>query len=119
MIVDIPNLPTPPQKEGGIVRYLAELTTCLYEYLSHLATFLSGQIEADNLASYSYATADSGSADAEITITHGLGRIPTHYIWNIDKAGTVYDSQRVNWTTNIMYVKCSAANVKLNILVIK
>jgi len=119
MIVDIPVMPTPPSDPKEMMSYISNLNQMLFEFLTNLSTLLSGQLECDNLASYFYASADSGDADTEITITHGLGRIPSFYLWNIDKAGTVYDSRRDEWTTNVCYIKCSAANAKLNILVIR
>jgi hypothetical protein len=119
MIVDIPNMPTPPTESKEVMAYISNLNQMLFEFLMNLSTILSGQLECNNLASYFYASADSGEADTEITITHGLGRIPSFYVWNIDQAGTVYDSRRSEWTTNECYVKCSAANAKLNILVIR
>lgn len=119
MIVNIPILPNSPQTPERLVEVVSELINSLYDHLSNLSGVLNGQIESNNLWSYSYTTTDSGTADTEITIVHGLGRIPTVYAWNIDRSGVVYDSRRNEWTENVMYIKCSVANAKLNILVMR
>ena len=57
------------------------------------------------------------AANVEFTVTHSLGTTPKYYIWNVDAAGTVYDSRRANWTASLMYLKCSVAGAALYLLV--
>jgi len=121
MIISTPFLPSAPKEleKGRVLRFYADLLFALTSHFRHLADVLNGLVEVHNLASYSFSTDDSGAAGTEITITHGLGRVPTHYIWNIVKDGVVYDSRRDEWTDTVMYVKCTADNAKLNILVLR
>ena len=67
--------------------------------------------------SESLTVADSGSADAEFSITHHLDRTPIGFIaTKSDAACSVYDSG-TTWTTTTIYLKCDAANVALTITV--
>jgi len=121
MIISTPFLPSTPKEleDAQVLRFFDELLFALNSHFRHLADVLNGLVEVHNLASYSFSTDDSGAAGTEITITHGLGRIPTHYIWNIDRDGVVYDSRRGDWTDSELYVKCTADNAKLNILILR
>jgi hypothetical protein len=114
------NIPSPPltfaDKEDEVA-YLSSLTVGLRGAITRLIEEINGKLELINHKSYSYTLADSGLANSELTITHNLGSIPSHYIWNIASNGVVYDSRRVDWTTTQIFVKCSAANQSLKILV--
>lgn len=59
-----------------------------------------------------------GAADTEFTVNHNLGIVPTHYIANVDKNAVIYDSRRVDWTASQMFLKASAATVKLYLIVL-
>lgn len=61
---------------------------------------------------------DTGTADTEFTVNHSMGKIPTVYIYNMDRAGTVFDSQRSTWTDKIMLLKCTAANAAVVLVVL-
>lgn len=61
--------------------------------------------------------ADSGAANADIVVAHNLGAVPRYYIWNIDRAGIVYDQNKAGWTTTSMTLRCSAANAVLQLVV--
>ena len=63
------------------------------------------------------SVADTGTADIEFAVSHNLGRVPIYYLWNISKAGYVYDSQRNLWTSSTLRLKCSAANAALRLFV--
>jgi hypothetical protein len=59
----------------------------------------------------------SATPDAENTVSHSLGKIPTGYIvYSIDKAGVVYRSATTFTSTNI-YLKCNVASTAIKILV--
>jgi len=61
--------------------------------------------------------ADTGSANAEFSVTHHLGRTPNGYIiTKNDKACSVYDSG-TTWTTTAIYLKCDTANIALSLSV--
>lgn len=60
--------------------------------------------------SESVSCSDTGSADAQFSVTHHLGRTPTGFLLTrIDKAGAVYDSGAA-WTDTTIYLKCSVAS---------
>lgn len=86
----------------------------LRDILRALSNNLSAE---DNFQAKIISVADTGTADVEFTVTHQLGKKPTFYIWNIDKAGIVYDSRRVDWTETAMFLKCSVANGALVLVV--
>lgn len=58
------------------------------------------------------------AGNTEFTVQHNLGRIPTNYIWNVDGNVIVYDSRRVNWTVEVMFLKCSGAAATLYLIVL-
>lgn len=63
------------------------------------------------------AVADTGNADTEFNVSHGLRKIPRGFICvNTDKAAILYDSGTA-WTTTKIYLKCNAANAAVSILV--
>ncbi len=65
--------------------------------------------------SESLGVASTGTADAEFSITHHLGRVPSGFILTkSDAACAVYDSGTA-WTENIVYLKCDTANVAITI----
>ena len=60
---------------------------------------------------------DTGLANTELVVSHKLGKIPIIYIYNIDRNGVVYDSQRNLWTNVSLRIKCSVANAVLKLVV--
>lgn len=85
------------------------------------STFLDVKKTLDTLGISKGVTviiADSGSADSEFAVNHGLGVIPDGYIKvRSDKDCTIYDGGTA-WDTNNIYLKCNAANAHLEVLVI-
>lgn len=67
----------------------------------------------ENIFTWEVSIPDSGLADTEITVLHSLQFVPTGYIYNIDKAGIVYDSNRSSWTASQITVKCNVANAAI------
>jgi hypothetical protein len=63
--------------------------------------------------------ADTGNANTEFAVAHGLGRVATDYLLtSIDKAGNVYTSAGgTAWTSQIAYLKCTAANASIRLRV--
>ena len=72
----------------------------------------------ENMQAVELTVADTGGANVEFTVRHALGKTPRIYIVNIDRSGIVYDSRRVNWTSQEMYLKCSVANAALTLTVL-
>lgn len=61
---------------------------------------------------------DCGPANTEFAVNHGLGVIPDGYIKvRSDKDCGIFDGDSA-WDSNNIYLKCSAANAHLEILVI-
>lgn len=72
---------------------------------------------AGSLDAFTQVVADTGSADTEFTVAHGLGRTPVGFIVvRIDRAGIVYDSGSAWDGTNIK-LKCSAANAAVTLII--
>ena len=89
-------------------RWADKLTLFLDEGFRKIASIPFNQSQA-------LTVADSGSANAEFTVSHNLGRIPNGFILTkSDKACNVYDSGST-WTTSALYLKCDAANVALSL----
>lgn len=61
--------------------------------------------------------ADTGNADTEFTVLHNLSRVPKGYgVTYTDAGGVVYDSGTA-WTAVAIYLKCSAANAHIKVLI--
>lgn len=66
--------------------------------------------------------ADTGTANTEFAVPHTLNFqtraiVPANYLVTyINKGGVVYDSG-TTWTSSNIYLKCSAANAKLNLFI--
>ncbi len=56
-------------------------------------------------------------ADAEFTVAHNLGIVPTRYVWNVDKGVVIYDSRRSAWTSSQMFLKCSGSSATVYLIV--
>lgn len=62
--------------------------------------------------------ADSGASATEFAVAHGLGVVPDSYMKvRASDACELYDGDTA-WDGNNIYLKCSAANVALSILVV-
>jgi hypothetical protein len=83
---------------------LVEAVTDLLRGLRNRLTF------KENLQAVEISVADTGAANTQFTVRHALGKIPRLYLYNIDRAGIVYDSARNTWTNQELYLKCSVAN---------
>jgi hypothetical protein len=71
----------------------------------------------DNLQCQIVDVADTGPALTPFTVLHRLGKVPRAYMANLDKHGTIRDVNRVTWTDTEMELECSAANVRLILVV--
>ena len=67
--------------------------------------------------SQSISVSDTGNADTEFSVTHHLGRVPAGFILTkSDAACAIYDSGTA-WTDGLVYLKCNAANVAIEVTV--
>jgi hypothetical protein len=55
--------------------------------------------------------------NTEFSVAHTLGRIPSFYFYNIDRAGTLYQLPNTGtaWTATSVFLKCSVASAVLRI----
>jgi len=115
--ITLPVVPDKFEKFEDLVDYLNDLNQAISNSVSELQEEFNGKIEIVNLLAKELSISDTGSANTEFTVSHKIGIVPSYYIWNIDKAGIVYDSRRSSWTTEEIYLKCSVANAALKILI--
>jgi len=71
----------------------------------------------DNFNAHIETISDTGAANSENTVTHGLKRTPIGFlILENDKAGVIYKSKTA--TTTEYYIKCSVANCAVKIMIL-
>jgi len=90
----------------------------LFSFSGELAQILNKGLKfEDNFNAEVKTIADSGLADTQNTVAHTLKRVPSGFIViKINKGGVVYDSG-TSWTDTALYLKCSAANAAITLLV--
>lgn len=71
----------------------------------------------ENIQSSVVVVPDTGLANSGFVVEHNLGKVPTGYIANVDRAGIVYDFNRNLWSATQMQLKCSVANTALKLIV--
>ena len=119
-----PNLPSMLLEDfsapGSTKRWLAKLLASLDTNFRLILDVLNRRIGADNFEKYDVSVAATGAANAENTVTHNLGFTPPRIIvTSIDRACSVYDSRRSDWTTTQIFFKCSVANGAVKFLLIR
>ena len=115
-------------KDVGNVERLQEYLNTLDGDIRNLFDLTQGRVRlgdasdgelGENVSGQFQVVADTGAADTEFTVSHGLGAVPIGYLLlNIDKAGVVYDSGTA-WTSSNVYLKCSVANCAVTLFLIK
>lgn len=76
-----------------------------------------GIMFSDNVDCRLVSFESSGTPDAENTVAHTLGKVPTGYIiYRQSAAGILYDGAS-EWTATNIYLKCDTASVTFYILV--
>ena len=59
-----------------------------------------------------------GSADAEFTLQHNLGYVPTGFFQvSVDQNATLYSSRKAQWTTQELYLKCHLTGVNFTVFI--
>lgn len=118
------NLPTLPEKFedlNEVMNYLYDLIKAASETFDSIIDEMNGKIEIVNLYVTEVTVADTGVADTDFTVTHNLGRTPKFYIPRITSslggAASFYDGS-VAWNSTAITLKCTAANLAVNFLVL-
>lgn len=114
------HIPEPPDKVTAfkdILEYLDDLSKYMRTELESIKHEFNGKIELVNQRVAEVTISDTGAANTDFEVTHNLGVVPRYYIWNIDRNGVVYKGT-TSWTTTKIYLRCSAANAQVNVIVI-
>ncbi len=61
--------------------------------------------------------ADSGPALTPQVVQHNLGKVPTGYIANLNKHGTIRSVNQDDWTETEMQLESSVANARVSLIV--
>lgn len=82
--------------------------------ISDIIAVINGKLDINGNLNVALLTVTFTSANADKTVSHSLGRVPTGYIvYSGSAAGSVYDGT-VAWTASAITLKCSQAiTVKL------
>lgn len=96
-----------------------DLISTLGEWGLNIKAILDRGISLDdNLDAVVVSFTTSGTPDAENTVAHTLGKVPTYFIVaDINKGGMVYRSGTAFTKTNI-YVKCSVASAAVKLILL-
>jgi hypothetical protein len=95
-----------------------DLFFVLDSLVSEVKAILNGGIKfSDNFDAKMVSFTSSATPDAENTVTHTLGKIPTGYIvYSRNKAAVLYDGTTA-WSTTSIYLKSNVASTAFKILV--
>jgi len=77
-------------------------------------------VKGENIAGIQQEFTTSGTPDAENTVAHGLGAVPTgerYIVLSQDKAGSLYKSG-TTWTATNAYFKCDVASVTFKVFIL-
>ena len=98
-------------QEKDLYFTLDELITDLRKIINRGITF------SDNVNCRLVTFTTSATPDAENTVAHTLGSIPTGYlVYSQDKAGSLYLGT-TTWTTTNIYLKCSIASIAYKVII--
>lgn len=90
----------------------------LQDFFNRIVAILNRGITfTENVDCVLITTTTSATPDAENTISHLLGKIPSGYIvYSQDKAASLYLGG-TTWTTTNIYLKCNVASVAYKIII--
>jgi len=99
-------------------QYENDLNNALEAFINSISLILDRGISfLDNVDCVLVTFTSSATPDAENTISHLLGKIPSGFIvYSQDKAGSFYDGSTAFTASNI-YVKCDTASVTAKIII--
>jgi len=82
---------------------------------------INGGIEIVNFRGKDITISDTGTANTEFTVAHNLGFTPdTYLVLKISVGGVIYTSTGgTAWGGENIYLKCTAANAAVRLLVLK
>lgn len=103
----------------GMANSLKGAINALVSKLNGFITFGSGELGAwtGNVDAYTNDYTFPSVADTEMAILHDLGRTPS-FIWVAlqDRAGSVYTSSYLSWGPQRIFLKASAADMKVRLV---
>ena len=107
------------QNVATLRQFDRDLVTALGSWSMSLKGILDrGIAVGDNLDAVVVEFTSSVTPDAENTVAHGLGKVPTHFIvTSLNKAAIVYKGSTAFTSTNI-YLKVNVASVAVKIIVL-
>ncbi len=96
----------------------ADIFNTLTDFHNRLVAILNRGIRfSDNVDCVLITTTTSATPDAENTVAHTLGKVPSGYIvYSQDKAGSLYLGGTA-WTSSNIYLKSNIASVAFKIIV--
>lgn len=106
------------QNMVGLRDLLRTLLRVIDDQSANLAAILNRGVNfTENFDSRSLSFSSSGTPNAENTVAHTLGRIPTGFIvTSIDKSANVYLGGTA-WTSTNVYLKVDIATVAVKVIV--
>lgn len=114
--VPLPNVDN--VKFDKIIEFLRTLLRAIDATHINLSSILNRGVSfTDNVDSVLLTFTSSATPDAQNTVAHTLGKIPTGYIvYSKDKAGDVYLGGTA-WTATNIYLKVDVASVAVKVIV--
>lgn len=112
------------QAKDKLAKYVRDLDIDIKQIFNALRSrirFGSGtdNSKGENIAGEFQVFTSSATPDAENTIAHTLGSIPTGYIViNQNKAASLY-ANGTSWTSSNIYLKCNIASTTYTIFLLK
>ena len=110
--IGAPTLPEPrDSQEIDLFKAISEFARSAVTILSRGITF------SDNVDCRLITFTSSATPDAENTVAHTLGKVPTGYlVYSLNKAAVVY-ANATAWTKTNIYLKVNVASVAVKIIV--
>lgn len=105
-----PNFPALFTEEKQVSPTFRKLITVLAQWSFNLKGILDRGISfTDNIDAVDIEFTSSATPDAENTVTHTLGKVPTGFIvYDINKGAVVYKGT-TSWTKTTIYLKVNTA----------
>lgn len=112
------NLPAILSLHKNVTLYDKELLKSLNDQNSNLEAILNRGISfSDNVDCTLKTFTSSATPDAENTVAHELGKVPTGYlVYSINKAAAVYTGSTA-WTSANIYLKVNVSSTEVKIIV--
>lgn len=112
------------QAKDKLAKYVRDMDFDIKQVFNALRSRLrfggaTDNAKGENISGEFQVFTSSATPDAENTIAHNLGSVPTGYlIFSQDKAASLYTSG-TTWTSSNAYLKCNVASVTYTIFLLK